>query len=315
MHEIEFVSGLQRSIQNKRCVVTIGAFDGVHLGHQQLLAQLTEAAGTLGLPSVVIVFEPQPNEFFNRATAPARLMRLREKVLALSRFGVDQVLCLKFDRTLRGLSAEAFVTEVLVARLGVRKLIVGDDFRFGSDRCGDFAYLQKAGREHGFDVVDTSTHLSGNTRVSSTFIRCLLREGKLEKASELLGSPYTNIGRVIHGRRLGRKLGFPTMNVQLGRLRVPLNGVYAVTVELAGQSYIGVANVGVRPTVNEVSKPLLEVHLLDADVDAYGQFIAVTYRKKIRSEQQFDGIDQLKAQITIDANQARDYFASECTSD
>lgn len=308
MSEIEFFSSLRQLSRIEQSVVTIGAFDGVHLGHQQLLRQLVASAREFALPSVVIIFEPQPNEYFNRQLAPARLMRLREKVAALSIYGVDRVVCLKFDRNLSSLSAQSFIESVLVEGLGVKKLIVGDDFRFGSDRRGDFNLLLEQGRQLGFEVVDTKTYEAGKIRVSSTLVRRLLREAKLSEAGRLLGRTYCNLGRVIYGRRLGRELGFPTMNVQLGRLHVPVKGVFAVDVEIEGARYQGVANVGLRPTVNEDMKPLLEVHVFDAELNAYGKFIKVMYRHKIRNEQRFENTDALKAQIEIDVCEARAYF-------
>jgi len=310
---LEFFSDGQQAKRLGRSVVTIGAFDGVHLGHQQLLKQLCDSAKQLGLPSVVVVFEPQPNEYFKPKKAPARLMRLREKVLALRDFGVDSVLCLRFNQRLREMTAEAFIHEVLVESLGVRKLIVGDDFRFGNDRSGDFEMLSAAGRSLNFDVVDTQTLYTDSERVSSTYIRKLLSEGELSDAEALLGRRYSNIGRVVYGKRLGRQLGFPTMNVQLGRLNVPLRGVFAVDIELNGHTlnsptYQGVANVGVRPTINEVMKPVLEAHAFDVNIDAYGKCIRITYRKKIRDEQRFENVQALTAQIKHDAASARAFF-------
>lgn len=311
---LEFLSDYKQAEVLGQSVVTIGAFDGVHLGHQQLLRQLRDSAKQRGLPSVVVVFEPQPNEYFNPQKAPARLMRLREKVLALREYGVDRVLCLRFNPRLRAMSADTFVREVLVESLGVSKLIVGDDFRFGNDRSGDFAMLSKAGDELGFDVVDTQTLLAGGERISSTYIRERLSAGELVEAEALLGRPYSNVGRVVYGKKLGRQLGFPTMNIQLGRLSVPLSGVFAVDIDVVGKRYHGVANVGVRPTVNQVMKPLLEAHAFDAEFDVYGECASITYRKKIRQERRFESVEALTAQIKSDAAVARTYFESSIIS-
>ena len=262
--KMTFIRDLQ-SLQsfNQRSVVTIGSFDGVHLGHQAILNQVKAVAAELGLPSVVMTFEPQPQEFFSGERAPARLMRLREKVDALFEFGVDQVLCLQFNRELRNLTAAEFVRSVLVDGLGTRHLIVGDDFRFGCDRSGDFKMLSEMGETYDFAVQDTETLEVDGQRVSSTLVRQILEQGNFERASQLLGKPFTITGRVVYGQQLGRELGFPTANVQLNRYSAPLSGVYAVLVNIDGAVYQGAANVGLRPTVGDLLKPILEVHLLD----------------------------------------------------
>ncbi|WP_096087311.1 bifunctional riboflavin kinase/FAD synthetase [Agaribacterium haliotis] len=290
-------------------VVTVGAFDGVHLGHQQLLAGVKAEAQALALPSLAIIFEPQPNEFFQKELAPARLMRLREKVAALAEQGIDRVLCLKFDASLRALSAEDFVQKVLLEAAQCRALIVGDDFRFGCDRSGDFAFLQARGRELGFSVSDTQTHEHEAERISSTRLRALLANGELEQASLMLGRAYSNCGRVSYGQQLGRSIGFPTANVALARRKIALQGVFAVELEFAGTYYNAVANVGTRPTVDGKSKARLEVHVLDHKLDLYGAFVKVNYLYKIRDEQKFDGIESLKKQISLDADAARAFFA------
>jgi len=263
----------------------------------------------MSLPAVVLLFEPQPNEYFNRTGAPARLMRLREKSIALAEYKVDHILCLKFGADLGQLSAQAFIEQVLVKALGAKKVIIGDDFRFGSDRSGDFNVLREHGQRLGFDVVDTPTLEMSTSRVSSTAIRSLLKHARLADAAVALGRRYSNVGRVIYGRQLGRTLGFPTMNVQLGRLKTPLSGVFAVIVHVKNNQYKGVANVGVRPTVNKLLKPILEVHVLDTELSAYGTFIQVDYYQKLRDEMRFDTIETLKLQIKKDVIQARAYFA------
>lgn len=312
MDHPEFIHGLNRlaSIAHG-CVATIGSFDGVHRGHKVVIAQVKEKAAALGLPSLVMVFEPQPHEFFSRESAPARLMRLREKVCALFDSGVDRVLCLKFDESLRSLTAQDYIERVLIKGLGVKHLVIGDDFRFGCDRSGDFAMLREAGRHYGFTVCDTLTQQHQGERISSTRIRQLLFEGQLEAAARLLGRPFSVTGRVIYGKQLGRSLGFPTVNIGLGRYRSPVRGVYTVLVRdvSGGATWRGVANVGVRPTVGGGSKPLLEVHLLDQDLNLYGHFLTVQFMHKLRDEKRFNNVDELTKQIEKDCARARQFFS------
>lgn len=294
---------------HRRCVATIGSFDGVHLGHQAILHQLTGIARQHCLPAVVIVFEPQPHEFFSGDKAPARLMRLREKIQALLAAGVDRVLCLQFNQALRSLSAEAFVQTILLDGLDIKHLVVGDDFRFGCDRRGDFALLQQMGDEHGFAVTDTCTLQLDGQRISSTRIRALLEQGDFAAAETLLGKPYSISGRITYGQQLGRKLGVPTANVQLRRYRSPLHGVFAVSVSFNdGSSFYGVANVGVRPTVTGDKKPLLEVHLFDFSEKVYGAQITVVFHTKLRDEQRFNSLDELQAQLQQDIARGKDFF-------
>ncbi len=310
--KMTFIRDLQ-SLQsfNQRSVVTIGSFDGVHLGHQAILNQVKAVAAELGLPSVVMTFEPQPQEFFSGERAPARLMRLREKVDALFKFGVDQVLCLQFNRELRNLTAAEFVRSVLVDGLGTRHLIVGDDFRFGCDRSGDFKMLSEMGETYDFAVQDTETLEVDGQRVSSTLVRQILEQGNFERASQLLGKPFTITGRVVYGQQLGRELGFPTANVQLNRYSAPLSGVYAVLVNIDGAVYQGAANVGLRPTVGDLLKPILEVHLLDFEADLYGRRIEVEFVTKIRDEEKFTSLDKLIESIQRDVKQIRAWFAGD----
>ena len=310
--KMTFIRDLQ-SLQsfNQRSVVTIGSFDGVHLGHQAILNQVKAVAAELGLPSVVMTFEPQPQEFFSGERAPARLMRLREKVDALFGFGVDQVLCLQFNRELRNLTAAEFVRSVLVDGLGTRHLIVGDDFRFGCDRSGDFKMLAEMGETYDFAVQDTETLEVDGQRVCSTLVRQILEQGNFERASQLLGKPFTITGRVVYGQQLGRELGFPTANVQLNRYSAPLSGVYAVLVNIDGAVYRGAANVGLRPTVGDLLKPILEVHLLDFEADLYGRRIEVKFVTKIRDEEKFTSLDKLIESIQRDVKQIRAWFAGD----
>jgi riboflavin kinase / FMN adenylyltransferase len=303
----EFLRGLHNlRVGHKGNVVTIGAFDGVHLGHQAILQQVVAQAQRLGLPSLVMIFEPQPHEFFSGEKAPARLMRLGEKVEALFDAGIDRVFCVPFNRQLSQLSAEHFIQQILVEGLGTRYLVVGDDFRFGSKRKGDYALLSAASQQYGFELTDTTTYLTHNERVSSTRIREVLETGAFAEVTALLGKPYTISGRVVKGQQLGRELGAPTANVHLHRYRSPLSGVFAVKTTLAnGEVLAGVANVGVRPTVCGDAKPILEVHLFDRNDDLYGQTIVVEFTHKIREEKRFDSLELLREQIQKDIQQAR----------
>lgn len=296
--------------QHRGCVATIGSFDGVHRGHRAIIDQLLAQSKALDLPSVVMVFEPQPYEFFSGEKAPARLMRLRDKIRVLSDCGVDRVFCLQFNQRLRQLSARDFIEQVLVQGLGIKSLVVGDDFRFGCDRAGDFTLLQQSGLEHGFSVYDTCTVQDGGERISSTRIRLALEAEQFEEAERLLGHPYTIRGRVVYGQQLGRTIGVPTANVRLRRYRSPLNGVFAVRLRLVGQDewLPGVANVGVRPTVGGETRPILEVHLLDFDGHLYAREVEVRFDKKMRDEHKFPSLDALKAQIHNDIGQARKFF-------
>ena len=308
--KVTFIRGLHNlQSYNQRSVVTIGSFDGVHLGHQAILQQVKATAAMLGLPSVVMTFEPQPQEYFSGEKAPARLMRLREKIDALLEFGIDRVVCLQFNRVLRNLTASEFIHQVLVEGLSIKHLIVGDDFRFGCDRSGDFKMLVEFGKSCDFDVQDTKTLEIDNERVSSTRVREFLQQADFGRASQLLGRPFSIKGRVVYGQQVGRKLGFPTANVQLNRYSAPLTGVYAVLVDIDGVRYQGAANVGVRPTVGDLVKPILEVHLLDFSGDLYGQRIEVEFMDKIRDETKFTTLDKLVETIRQDVKQIRAWFA------
>jgi len=306
---MQLVRGLHNLRPRHRgCVATIGNFDGVHRGHQAILARLRERAAELGLPSCVVIFEPQPREFFSPDKAPARLTRLREKLRLLREQGVDLVLCLAFNRRLRELSAAEFVHATLVEGLGVRHLEVGDDFRFGCDRAGDFDFLLKMGAVEGFTVEAATTIEIDGERVSSSRLRQVLAEGQLALAEKLLGRPFSITGRVMHGQKLGRQLGAPTANIQLKRRSTPLSGVYIVSTEIDGQVQAGVANIGMRPTVESDGKPHLEVHLLDYQGDLYGRLLRVTFHSKLRDEQRFASLEALKTAIDADIAAARDYW-------
>ncbi|MDR0807018.1 MAG: bifunctional riboflavin kinase/FAD synthetase [Enterobacteriaceae bacterium] len=290
------------------CVLTIGNFDGVHLGHQALLRQLKREGQRLGLPTMVMIFEPQPLELFAPEKAPARLTRLRDKCKYLAQAGIDYLLCVKFDTEFAANSAEDFISRLLVDLLGVKFLMVGDDFRFGAKRQGDFSLLQKAGEKYGFSVADTESFCESGKRISSTMIRKALKEDNLALVESLLGRPYSMCGRVVHGDELGRTIGFPTANLPMKRLVAPIKGVYAVEVLGLGDKPLpGVANIGTRPTVSGVRQQL-EVHLLDVDMDLYGRHIDVVIREKLRSEQRFASLDALKQQIEHDVVAARAFF-------
>lgn len=293
-------------------VLTIGNFDGVHRGHQALLEQLIAQARNLALPSTVMTFEPSPREFFAPQQAPAQLSSLREKLKLLEASGVDQVYVCRFNAKLASLSADEFIERILVKGLGTSHLIIGDDFRFGQGRRGDFKLLQQAGREHGFKVEMMSTIDWQGERVSSSAVREALEKGEVEHAERLLGRAYQISGRVVHGEKIGRQLGFPTANVQLKRKRLPLLGVYAVTLSgIAAQPLPGAASLGVRPTLSAGLKPVLEVHLLDFDRSIYGAHVTVNFMHKLRDEAKYASLDALKAQIARDVMATRTYFANK----
>ncbi|MCC6296147.1 MAG: bifunctional riboflavin kinase/FAD synthetase [Pseudomonadales bacterium] len=296
--------------EHRGAVATVGSFDGIHLGHQAILGQLKERAVYYRASSVVMMFEPQPREYFAREQAPARLMRIREKVEALAVTGVDRVFCLQFNRALRSLSAQEFVERVLVGGLGIRCLVVGDDFHFGRDRSGDYEMLVRMGARHRFEVLETHSIQMGGERISSTRIRRELEQGRFAEAAKLLGRPFRITGRVVYGQRLGTQLGVPTANLNLHRYRAPLTGVFAVEVHLPDRRVRGVANVGVRPTVGDLVKPVLEVHLLDWQGDLYGRRIQVEFKHKLREELRFASIEELAAQIYDDIAAARRFFAA-----
>lgn len=305
---------LIRGLHNLRpahhgCVASIGNFDGVHLGHRAIVARLLEHAGDRGLPARVVLFEPQPLEFFRPQATEPRLMRLREKVTALAALGVDGVLCLRFDARLAGMPRETFVDRLLVRGLGARHLVVGPDFRFGHRRLGDTDYLRAVGATAGFGVeVVPPLQLDGE-RVSSTAVRQHLAAGDLDGAARLLGRPYTLHGRVSHGDARGRTLGFPTLNLPLHRRAVSLRGVFAVRVAgLAATPLPAVANLGWRPTVNG-RYPLLEVHVLDFSGEVYGRRVQVSFVQRLRDERRFDSLDALRRQIDDDVRAARAVFA------
>lgn len=294
------------------CVVTIGNFDGVHLGHQAVIKKLSNKGKLLSLPVVIVLFEPQPREYFQGQNVPQRLTRLREKIQNLRKLPIDYVVVLRFDRKLAMQEPEEFIESILVEKLNTKYLVLGDDFRFGNKRRGDFKLLCDLSPQYGFEVDDTgSVHVNGS-RVSSTLIRKHLLGGDLVTASEMLGRPYSVCGRIIHGEKRGRKLGFPTANVRMLRKNTPIHGVFAVTMtDVQGWHKKGVANVGTRPTVDQNESVFVETHLLDFDGDLYGKTVEVHFHKKIRDEVKFATIGALQAQIQNDVREAREFLLNE----
>jgi riboflavin kinase / FMN adenylyltransferase len=288
-----------------RCALTIGNFDGVHRGHRALIDRMTARARDLSLTSCILTFEPHPREFFAPQAAPARLTRLRDKLALLARTGVERVHVARFDARFAALPAQRFIDEILVRGLNARWLLVGRDFRFGARRAGDYATLEAAAGRHGFALESMPDVQFGGVRVSSSAVRAALQAGDLRAAEELLGHPYTISGRVAHGAKLGRSLGYPTANIVL-RKAPPLSGVFVVEAEGFGP---GVASLGLRPTVNPVPVPLLEVHFFDCARELYGEHLRVRFLEKLRDEEKFDGLEALKQAMARDAQQAREYFA------
>lgn len=306
---MELIRGLHNlREQHRGCVATIGNFDGVHRGHQAILDQLRDRAAALGLPVTVVVFEPQPREYFAGDQAPPRLTRLNDKARLLAAHGAERILCLPFNDALRSLTARQFIARVLIGGLGVRHLVVGDDFRFGCDRSGDFTLLTQVGEECGFGVEHTRTFVHDGERVSSTRVRTLLASGNFSQAASLLGRPYRFAGRVVADQQRGRTIGVPTANLPLLPGPMALRGVYATLTRLAdGRLFPGVANIGWRPTVG-AHRPVLEVHLFDFDGDLYGQRLEAIPCARLRGEQSFADFEALKRQIYTDLARARDYF-------
>lgn len=315
MKVIESISDFRK--RHSRCVVTIGKFDGVHKGHQAIVRQLMDRAAFYRVPAVVIVIEPHPEEFFADSPhhCPARLSEVDEKIALLSALGVDFVYRLRFDRELSRLSAETYVESILIDGFGVAALIVGDDFRFGYRRQGDFSLLCDYGARHGFEVSRTESCDHDGVRISSTRVREALAKGDFQCAEAMLGRPYSITARVQQGQQLGRDMGYPTCNLVLNRVNIPLHGVYACDVALDGDSdeddrLRGAANIGFRPTVSDEGQAVLEVHLLDFRGDLYGETITVIFRHRIRAELKFETVDALQEQIAEDVDQVRAWFDS-----
>ena len=303
---MELIRGIHNLRERHRgCVATIGNYDGVHRGHQHMIAAVRAKATELGVPAVVVTFEPTPREFFEGPAAPSRLTRLREKLEALALYGVDRVVVLRFDRRMQGMSADEFVDRLLVRGLGVRHMVVGHDFHFARRREGNIETLRAAGAAHGFTVAEIGQFLLEGERVSSSLVREALNRGDLDRATRLLGRPYRMAGRVRLGKKLGRTLGYPTANLALQRKVVPLWGIFAVRVSGAGLvDHPAVSSLGTRPTVNGTD-PLLEVHLFDYDGNLYGQHLDVDFVARLRDERKFESLDALVEQMHRDAAAAR----------
>lgn len=306
---IRGIHGLKRWQQAS--VVTIGNFDGVHIGHQQMIARLCEESQQRGLPSVLITFEPLPHEFFAGEKAPLRLMSLRDKLGYLAEHSdLDALLCLRFDKNFSQQTAEQFVKRILVEGLDAKYVLLGDDFRFGYQRLGDFDLLKQEAEQAGFDVEAMTSVCHRDKRASSTLVRTTLAEGNLEQAAELLGRPYRLSGRVVKGDQLGRQLGYPTANIHLKRSNLALSGVFAVSVDTSLGVYQGMANIGWRPTI--AGRELrFEVNIFDFSDDIYGQYLDVDFHAKLRDEQRFDSIDRLTTQLGLDEQAAREYFRAK----
>jgi riboflavin kinase/FMN adenylyltransferase len=309
---MELIRGIHNiRSKHKECVLTIGNFDGVHLGHSAILARVRSLAKQYDSSAGIMIFEPQPREFFAPEMSPGRIGRLRDKIHLLEGQGIDYVLCMPFNPKLQQLDAQAFCQQVLLDGLTVKHLVVGDDFRFGCDRQGDFDYLQTFGELNDFDVENTPSVLNLlGERVSSTLVRKALERGDILSAQENMGHPVTLSGRVIHGQQLGRTLGFPTANIHLKGVKSALSGVYAVTLNVDGISRNGVANIGVRPTV-QGKTPILEVHVFDFNGDLYDKYAQVTFCHFIRAERKMASLDALEKQIQCDKEEAICFFNNQ----
>ncbi|MBI3044847.1 MAG: bifunctional riboflavin kinase/FAD synthetase [Betaproteobacteria bacterium] len=289
--------------------LTIGNFDGIHIGHQAMLAELTRAAGRLGLPACVLTFEPHPREFFAPDQAPTRLTSLREKLELLAGCGVDRVHLCRFNYGFAQITAEDFIERIIVCGLGARWVLVGDDFRFGARRAGGLVMLKQAAARLGFEVAALASVMLDGERVSSTTLREALAAGDLERAQRLLGRGYSISGRVVAGDGLGRKLGFPTANVQMKHNRPPLTGIFAVLLHGAAREPLpGVASLGVRPTVKLQGAPVLEVHVPGFDGDLYRRHVRVEFLHKLRDEEKYADLATLTRQIALDVKNARAFF-------
>ncbi|MCX8566389.1 MAG: riboflavin kinase / FMN adenylyltransferase [Glomeribacter sp. 1016415] len=303
--------GLSNARNPAPCALTIGNFDGVHRGHQMLLARLREQAKQRGLPVCVMTFEPHPREFFNPASAPPRIALLRDKLEALSLYGVDQVLVEPFNATFASQTADAFIQQIIVQGLNTRWLLVGDDFRYGAKRAGDFAALQAASKQYRFEVEQIATLTNDSQRISSSAIRAALLAGDLALARVLLGRSYMMSGHVIHGNKLGRELGFPTLNLRVAPQHLALSGIFAVAVHgLAQNPLPAVASLGIRPTVDNSGRFLLETHILDWQGDAYGKLLRIEFLKKLRGEEKYNDLATLRTAIARDVENARAFFIS-----
>jgi len=307
---MELVRGLHNiSQRHQGCVLTVGNYDGVHLGHQKMIGVLKTRAAELRSAATVLVFEPSSKEFIDPEGAPPRLTRWREKFLALAAQGVDRLVTLRFDEYMRAMTPECFVDELIVEGLGTRHIVVGDDFRYGCNAGGTIDSLRAAGEARGFGVEQIAPFVFDGVRVSSTAVRERLGQSDFSAARRLLGRPYRMLGRVVHGRELGRTLGFPTANLRLMRRKPPVQGVMAVRVfGIEPEALTAVASLGTRPTVDG-NEMLLEVHVFDFAGDLYGREIEVEFVAKLRNEVKFDSLHALTAQMRVDAAQAREVLS------
>ena len=288
--------------------LTIGNFDGVHLGHQAMLKRLREAAQRHGVSAAVLTFEPHPRELFTPDLAPARLTSIREKLELLCNQQIDQVHVVRFNRAFAAMTPQRFIDDLLIEQLKIRWLLVGDDFRFGAQRGGDFALLKQAADRFGFALESMQSVAVAGERVSSTGVREALANADFQRATRLLGRPYRISGRVAHGKKLGRQLGFPTANIALKRKCAPLNGIYAVKLHGINSTPLpAVASLGVRPTVMDDAAAVLEIHVLDFNDDIYGRHVSVEFLQKLRDEEKYPDLESLRQQIALDVEQARDY--------
>lgn len=290
-----------------KCVATIGNFDGVHRGHQKLIQQVKALAQQYQLPATVITFEPHPQDYFSKEKKQPRLMKLREKLEVLTQLGVQRVIILRFNQLMAQMPAADFVKNVLVEGIGVRHLVIGDDFQFGFQRQGDFNFLSLKGKEYGYDVTPTETVIYRDRRISSHWVRETLQENNLTLTQDLLGRPYSYTGRVILGNQRGRNIGFPTVNLDVGPTHLS-RGVYCVKIRgLEDKLYFGVANLGIRPTFSE-TQLVLEVHIFSFQQEIYGHRLTIEFMKKLRDEQRFENFELLKEQIAKDVLEAKEYF-------
>jgi riboflavin kinase/FMN adenylyltransferase len=302
--------GVPRPAQRLPCALTVGNFDGVHRGHQALLARVAAAARRRGLATAVMTFEPHPREFFAPQAAPMRISNLRDKLEALEAAGIERVFIQHFNRRFAQLTATDFIERILLDGCDVRWLLVGDDFRFGAKRAGDNALLQQYAAQGRFELEQMPTFDDGGERISSTAVRTALAAGDLARAERLLGRPYVISGRVQHGRKLGRSMGFPTLNLRIAHAHPAVHGIFAVKVHgLAHAPCPGVASIGLRPTVDQQGRWLLEVHLFDFAADVYGALVRVEFVQKLREEQKYESLDALAAAIRRDAARARALLA------
>lgn len=306
---MQLIRGFNTKFSNNPGIVaTIGNFDGVHLGHQAIFKKLLQKSSSLGLASTVIAFEPTAKEFFSKDNAPPRLTRFREKFSLINDLGIDQFVCLPFNSALANMPAESFIENVLIDYLHIKHLTVGDNFRFGKNRTGDYELLKNLSNKFNYDVENTESYLVNGDRVSSSYIRKCIADGDLATAEQFLGRTYSMSGRVIQGDKKGRTIGFPTANIPIKRIKSPVSGVFAVKVIIEdGEEQYGVANVGHRPTVGG-TKTQLEVHIFNFSKDIYRKHLTVYFYKKIRDEIKFESFEALKNQIDKDSDTAKKYF-------